>query len=388
MELKKTLAILFSMIFSLFLLSSCDDSSSEKEKGFVTVGNLDLKDLDNSSLIKIIIVEEDDFRALSNKICNDNITSPFELHVKSEDKVKEIPATSMYSCKMLRRVVFFDSSIQTIGEGAFKNTPKLVSFIPPESLEIIGANAFSDSENLAIFSFTENIKTIGNNAFAKTGIETINFPDNTKLQTIGDAAFINTKNLLKITIPSSVELIDKGAFENSSIQTLNFKNIENPDDINTKKLVIGDSAFINCKQLNSSLNFPDHLTKIGIEAFSNTLVTHIGFNDNSKLEFIGRRAFSGNNSIASITIPGLVKEIGEGIIAQNTAFNTNISVNFKPNLNHYDTWKLSATPPGVQVTDPNNYNPSGVGSSLATNLSLLRSENTKWNRNIPATATP
>lgn len=383
MNLIKFTTLLFSVFFSAVFIQAC--GSIDEEEGFVTVGNLDLTDIDNTSLIRILIVDKDDFRHLYNKICNDNITSPFELQVRSEDSVKEVPATSMYGCKMLRRVVFDESSITTIGEGAFKGIDKLVSFIPPKSLEIIGASAFSDNKNLAIFTFTENIQTIGNNAFAGTGIETISFPKNTKLRTIGDASFINTEKLIKITIPNTVELIDKGAFQNSTIQEISFQessdtqSSDSTGSNNSTKLTIEDNAFSGCTKLQSSITFPDHLVRIGNDAFSSTIIKTIDFNATSKLETIGKRAFSNNNSIELIRIPGSVKKIEDGILFQNKQTN-NINLIFDSNPNGQNTWKLSSVPSTVTISDPNNYDPTTA--SADQNLQLFRSSSI-WTRNVP-----
>lgn len=159
---------------------------------------------------------------------------------------------------------------------------------------------------------------------------------------IGEGAFANNSNIVSVSLPKKVNTISKDAFNScSSLVSIDLKNVEFIKDYAFSKCTslkdvtfsknlteIGDGAFWQCASL-KQCEFGNKLNKVGNEAFIGTpwffsqkdefvLVGDdllIGYNGTSpdvsipnNVKYISS-AFSGNNTIESVSIPKSVTKI-------------------------------------------------------------------------------
>ena len=128
---------------------------------------------------------------------------------------------------------------------------------------------------------------------------------------IGSKAFSNKENLLQVTIPNTVTDIYPQAFENSSITGVIFEEQSQLNQIHKQ-------AFCSCKAL-CEIIIPASVTYIAEQAFYDCSSTVI-FEINSKLQRIEKQAFSGiiQTDTCSISeIPDSVTYIGQKAFARN-----------------------------------------------------------------------
>ena len=222
-------------------------------------------------------------------------------------------------------------SVTSIGELAFYGCESLSSIVIPASVTSIGYEAFFDCSSLTSISIPASVTNIGKGAFNKcSSLTSITIPSS--VTSIGDSAFSGCSSLTSITIPDSVTSIGDSAFdgcyslasitvdsnnkvyrsENNCIierrtNTLlaGCKNSVIPSSVTS----IGDSAFSGCNSL-TSISIPASVTSIGFSAFRGcSSLASISIPDS--VTSIGEEAFNGCKSLASITIPDSVTSIGE-----------------------------------------------------------------------------
>ena len=182
------------------------------------------------------------------------------------------------------------SSVTTIGVYAFQSDSSLVSVTVPASVTSVGGDVFENCT--ALQSATVLNSTIGDYQFANcTALKDVTISND--VNTIGIYAFRGCRNLETLTVPASVTSIYSNGGNSSftgmtGLKTLNFyaKNvpdhsfyglpIENLDLAEVE--TIANYAFSNCAKL-KDLVLPN------------------------SLQTIGQRAFSGDSSLLSVTIP-------------------------------------------------------------------------------------
>jgi hypothetical protein len=107
---------------------------------------------------------------------------------------------------------------------------KTGSYSIPSSVNTIGDGAFRGCTNLTSVTIPSNVNTIGNGAFNDTGLTSVTIP--TSVNTIGDWAFYNYNGLTSVTF-------DTG----SSISESNFSSVYSfPGDLRDKYLAGGGGA--------------------------------------------------------------------------------------------------------------------------------------------------
>ena len=269
---------------------------------------------------------------------------------KVPDGVKEICDTAFESNCYVEKIEFGeDTSLEKIGDHAFKGSNSLVSIALPENLTEIGSNAFEGCSSLSSITLPkdltkidygtfegctsltnitlpEGLTVISFDAFAMcTSLTSITLPES--LTTIGSKAFANCESLLSISIPASVTLIGESAFgilyetyeavpEDSYIKEINV------DDENQTYKSIDGVLFskdgtqliefpLGKKPASSTYTVPKAVKEICRTAFEDNFhIENIVFEKESQLEEIGTYAFLDCSSLKSITLPEHLKKIG------------------------------------------------------------------------------
>ncbi len=148
--------------------------------------------------------------------------------------VTSVSKDAFLRCSLLEEIEL-PSTIETIGENAFKDTPWLAEqladsplliindflidgstatgdVVIPENVKVILGSAFKMNKNITSVTIPEGVTSIGNDAFnGCTALTSFNLPDT--LETIGQGAFADTA-ITELTIPASVKKIGKEAFVN------------------------------------------------------------------------------------------------------------------------------------------------------------------------------
>lgn len=170
--------------------------------------------------------------------------------------------------------VTLPNTIDTIRGHAFEGCSQLLSINIPTNVKSIGAYAFSECENLLYVEFPESLKHIGAYAFNHCEQLSINnLPQ--QMDSIGAYAFQSCWKIKELTLPDNLTEIHAFCFSGTRI---------------------------------TSITIPASVERIGEQAFSNTDLETLKFEDNSQLTRIGSRAFF-FTKLTEVTIPPSVKEI-------------------------------------------------------------------------------
>ena len=171
--------------------------------------------------------------------------------------ITEITRRFFFAFKTLEEVQL-PSTLQKIGDQAFKECYSLRSIWVPDGVNEIGEYAFNVCHSLTEVRLPDTVTTMGEHVFRGCDkIETANLPS--MLTTVPEGTFYDSKKLKSINIPSGVT-------------------------------EIGNGAFYGCESL----------TEIVIPAGVTT---------------IDKYAFSYNYGITSVTIPASVETLGKGVFS-------------------------------------------------------------------------
>ncbi len=113
--------------------------------------------------------------------------------------------------------IVIPDGVTAILGSAFKMNKNITSVIIPESVTSIGASAFNGCEALTSVTLPESLETIGESAFAGTGLTSLTIP--ASVTKIGAEAFINCTSLPEVTILGRDVSIGTEAFGCTSIFT-------------------------------------------------------------------------------------------------------------------------------------------------------------------------
>ena len=199
------------------------------------------------------------------------------------------------------------SNIEYIGIAAFSGCGSLQSVTIPNSVTSIGNRAFSSCKSLQSVTIPNSVTSIGDRVFIRCkSLQSVTIPNS--VTSIGDRAFYLCESLQSVTIPNSVTNIGNNAFSGCNIcfficNSTYFQN----DDV---CLFNKDKTAIVCR-IKDCVNYiiPNSVTSIGDWAFSGCDSLQSVTIPNS-VTSIGDHAFRWCKSLQSVTIPNSVTKIG------------------------------------------------------------------------------
>ncbi len=201
-----------------------------------------------------------------------------------------------------------DSSVTSIGDGAFQAVTALTSVVIPTTVTSIGLRAFENDTSLTSALIPSSVVSIGAWAFSgDKALTSISIPNGVSI--ISPETFAGDTALASVTLPNSVTSIGYGAFSNdTSLGSINIPN--SVTSIGTGAFT-GDTALI-------SVIIPNSVVGTFGDAFSGeTSVTSIVISDG--ITSIDPGAFNGDSALTSIAIPNGVTSIGSTAFINNTS---------------------------------------------------------------------
>lgn len=130
--------------------------------------------------------------------------------------------------------------------------------------QIIKERAYYKQNSLTNYEISEKIKEIKRLAFARSGLTSIEIPDNVK--TIGYGAFYACEDLKEVTISDSVESIETKAFADTPWLE-NWLSGGNQAGDGSDFLIVGDGILLAYRGSDSKVTLPQTVKQIGSEAF-------------------------------------------------------------------------------------------------------------------------
>lgn len=210
----------------------------------------------------------------------------------------DVPRDMFGKCTELKKVTL-KNGVRSIGEDAFRDCNSLESVIFENTvLEKISDGAFWGCSALSSIALPDSVTEIERNAFFETGLRNIQLPE--KLTLIGGGAFCNCKNLKQVQLPPQLKELGEGAFFNCE----NLAQIQLPSQLNK----LGGDAFRDCTSLDK-IDIPAGLKQIESATFCNTGLTSVTLHEG--LTKIEDWAFHDCLKLKKIRIPKSVTDIGE-----------------------------------------------------------------------------
>ena len=210
----------------------------------------------------------------------------------------DVPRDMFGKCTGLKKVTL-KNGVRSIGEDAFRDCSSLEGVIFENTvLEKISDGAFWGCSALSSIALPDSVTEIERNAFFETGLRNIQLPE--KLTLIGGGAFCNCKNLKQVQLPPQLKELGEGAFFNCE----NLAQIQLPSQLNK----LGTDAFRDCTSLDK-IDIPAGLKQIESATFCNTGLTSVTLHEG--LTKIEDWAFHDCLKLKKILIPKSVTDIGE-----------------------------------------------------------------------------
>lgn len=210
----------------------------------------------------------------------------------------DVPRDMFGKCTGLKKVTL-KNGVRSIGEDAFRDCSSLEGVIFENTvLEKISDGAFWGCSALSSIALPDSVTEIERNAFFETGLRNIQLPE--KLTLIGGGAFCNCKNLKQVQLPTQLKELGEGAFFNCE----NLAQIQLPSQLNK----LGTDAFRDCTSLDK-IDIPAGLKQIESATFCNTGLTSVTLHEG--LTKIEDWAFHDCLKLKKIRIPKSVTDIGE-----------------------------------------------------------------------------
>ena len=230
----------------------------------------------------------------------------------AEVNITALPTKAFYNSTNVEKLIL-PNTLTTIGEGMFIAS-KLKYVIIPNGVTAIEDEAFNGCRALTSIEIPASVQTIGMGAFWNSPLETVTFGKDSQLEVIKDI-FSSGCCITSIVIPANVKMIEARAFKGcSSLKTVTFEkgsqlktiggNYNNPNY---------NGAFSDCTAL-TSIEIPASVETIEKVAFSGcSKLATVTFEKGSQLKSIGGGkslgAFMDCTALTSIEIPASVETI-------------------------------------------------------------------------------
>ncbi|MDR0330314.1 MAG: leucine-rich repeat domain-containing protein [Chitinispirillales bacterium] len=252
-------------------------------------------------------------------------------------------------------------SVAEISVKMFDKCTSLMSVTIKDGVTSIQYDAFAQCERLEFITIPNSVKKIGQGAFYKSGLTSVTIPSSVTsfspfvfaksirltsviiedgVPEIGTKAFSGCTSLLSIMIPNSVISIEDGAFDSCT----SMLSITIPNSVTS----ISRSAFTNCTSLISIDVDDDNIRYRSVNGvlFNKVIDDVIRYPSNKQGAYtiphgvvaIGNCEFLGSIGLTSVTIPSSVKWLGKGAFSGCTSIASIIS--------------LGAVPPATLITYP------------------------------------
>lgn len=285
-----------------------------------------------------------------------------KLTVSAQSNLESLGAHCFKECTNLSEFMLYGDIYMKIGVGCFENCTSLKKVQLHGGLKMIPDNAFNGCTNLASITIPDGVFSIGDYAFAGCGLlgsdedfkypPVLQFPS--ALKSIGDCAFKQSglKWLSLMTLgegemsgtwsPIDVDEIGNNAFNEC-------RDLKIAELGNTK--VIGAQAFMDCGLENVDWSW--ELTTIKDEAFKNCHNLQKVDLSQSKVEIIGKCAFTDCFKIAELNLGTHIKSIGSSCFARCTELR---DVTVPESCDEIGAYAFAAHYEGTgwQSYDPNN----------------------------------
>ena len=209
------------------------------------------------------------------------------------------------------------SDLDEIGEYAF-NGAKLRNIVFNDVVTSIGDYAFANCGlvDMTVMTMPESIEYLGINALKGADtIEEITVPFVGTVEDAESCSFANlfggkARNVRKVVVLKG-KYLGVGAFFNEGGQLYdNLEEVVLPETL----IEIGAQAF-SSSQLIKTINIPDNVQIIGIDAFAYTYLEMVHLP--KTLKKIEKGAFWGSYSLKNITLPDSLEEIGQDVFNQS-----------------------------------------------------------------------
>ncbi len=215
--------------------------------------------------------------------------------------LEQMGTNAFGGCSKLEKIDLEDTGLKIIGSASFSACESLEEIILPETAKRIGEGAFQSCTSLQMIDFADSsIDTIEQDAFCEcTNLEAFKVPDGVKA--IPENCFEGCSNLRKVTLGAETTAIDEGAFMGCT----QLRTVEGLDHVAS----IGGTAFLETEWEKA------HKDADGCVVFKDILLSYLGnayeLTIPRTVTEIGQYAFSANSTLKRVTIGRNVKRIGE-----------------------------------------------------------------------------
>ncbi|MBQ3007550.1 MAG: leucine-rich repeat protein [Clostridia bacterium] len=266
----------------------------------------------DSGISKITFAENNKLTTVSSlAFCNSKLRS-----ITIPATVTLIDSQAFQDCASLTSVTFekrSEDQVLQIGNHAFSGCTSLSSInLEDSNIISMGGNVFRDCSTLEKIIMPDSLINVEGGVFYRcTNLKDVTLSKNmTALNCFGarfEGFFYGCENLTEITIPAKVTIIDYDAFCDSGIQKITFEE-------NSKLTTISSQAFCNSRL--KSIRIPASVNSIERIAFKGTELEWIAFDGNKNLE-IANHVFDGCSNLTDVYYSGTEEEWNEIIINEN-----------------------------------------------------------------------